>query len=162
MVSVSAERLGAQAQNVIEERDIVGWALVAGSAAGGVVVSQYAADFVLEQLGMNVTPQNLKEYAASVGTKVATAAAFGLAAAQIGGIGLAVAGLMGIGAIASAGTDLVEALLSQSVSGNRARAPAQGQQTARAQITAKQSAGQPSPQSSGAATAEATAGGDNF
>ena len=124
MVDVTAQRFGQQAQQVLEERELTGIAIVAGSAAGGVIVGQYVADFVANILDYPVDPQTPIHYGVSILSKVATALAFGYAGAQLGGIALVAAALMGVGSLASAGVDIFEALLTTAPAGGEAPAQA--------------------------------------
>lgn len=132
MVDINAQRLGSNAQTVLEERDLVGFGVIAASAAGGVIVSQYIADYAVSSFteGDSPDPDGVMGYSIAIGAKGLTAAGFGYAAAQLSGIGLVAAGLMGIGALASAGTDFVEFLLTTDVAGD-----VTGEQTRQRQAT---------------------------
>lgn len=124
MVDVTAQRFGQQAQQVLQEREISGIAIVAGSAAGGVIVGQYVADFVADMLDYPLDPQTPMQYGVSIGSKALAALVFGYAGAQLGGLALVVAALMGVGSLASAGVDIFEALLTTAPAGGEAPATA--------------------------------------
>jgi hypothetical protein len=111
LTSRSAEGVAAEARNLVQSRDLVSLAVTGLSAAGGVVVAQEVADRVLEAAGLNPDPSGVIDYGAAVATKGIVAIAFGTAAASLSGIGLVATGFMAVGALASAGADLLEGLL---------------------------------------------------
>jgi len=111
LTTPQAEDVARETRDLIEERDLTTLAVTALSAAGGVIVAQTVTDTLLGQLGLNVNPQSLSDYAGSVTVKTLVAVGFGVAASSLGGLGLVAAGFMAVGALASAGADLVEGLL---------------------------------------------------
>lgn len=110
MVTLNARQSANQINDVLSERDVQGIAVVALSAAGGVVVAQEVADRVLPALGMSRNPSSLKGFGASAAVKGAVALGFGFAAASLSGIGLVAAAYMAVGSLAGAGADLLNAV----------------------------------------------------
>ena len=113
--SRQAEQVAAETRDLVQDRDITTLAITGLSAAGGVVVAQTVADAVLDAAGLNVDPTNLKEYGASILTKFVVASGFALVAANVGGLGLVASGFMAVGALASAGVDLVESVVTNNL-----------------------------------------------
>lgn len=113
ITSRQAETVASETRELVNDRDVTTLAVTALSAAGGVIVAQTITDTVMGALDMNADPTNLKEYGVSVTVKALTAVAFGVAATSLGGLGLVASGFMAIGALASAGADLIEGLLTQ-------------------------------------------------
>lgn len=129
LTSRESEQVAAEARDLVQERDLVALATTGLSAAGGVVVAQEVADRVATAAGLNQDPQNIKDYAGAVLTKGLVAAAFGVAASSLSGLGLVATGFMAVGALASAGADLLEALLTTAPLGGNA--PLGGRATSR-------------------------------
>lgn len=115
-----AESVASEARDLVQSRDLVSLAVTGLSAAGGVVVAQEIADRVLAAANLNKNPQNIKDYAAAVGTKGAVAVGFGVLASSLSGLGLVASGFMAVGALASAGADLLEGLLTTAPVGGSA------------------------------------------
>lgn len=114
LTSRNAEDVASEARDLVQERDLASLAVTGLSAAGGVVVAQEVADRVLNMAGLNANPSNVTDYAAAVGTKGAVAVGFGALASSLSGLGLVATGFMAVGALASAGADLLEGLLTTS------------------------------------------------
>jgi hypothetical protein len=110
MVTVNARQSANNISDVLDERNVQGLAIVALSAAGGVVVAQEVADRLLPMLGQSRNPSGLTGFAASAGVKGAVALAFGILATNLTGIGLVAAAYMAVGALAGAGADLLNAV----------------------------------------------------
>lgn len=112
LTSQSARAVAEETQDLIEERNIVVLATAGLSAAGGVVVAQEISDRVAGAVdSLNQTPQDAMDYGAAVLTKFAVATGFALIASQMGTLGLVAGGFMALGALASAGADALEGLL---------------------------------------------------
>lgn len=110
MVTVNARQSANDINNVLQERNIQGLAVVALSAAGGVVVAQEVADRILPLIGQSRNPSGLTGFATSAGVKGAVALGFGILATNLSGIGLVAAAYMAVGALAGAGADLLNAV----------------------------------------------------
>lgn len=154
MVTANVNQLGRQAEDALEERDVRGLAAVGVSAAGGVVLAQMAADIVLDALDMNVDPSSMIEYGTSIGTKAVVALVFGYIAAQTGGLVLVAAAFAGLGSLASAGTDLIEFLLTQD--------PLGGSSTGRVRSARSSTSTSASPSASGSSGAVSKAASNPF
>ena len=111
LTSRDAEAVAQETRDLVQSRDLVSLAVTGLSAAGGVVVAQEISDRVLEMANLNVDPVNATDYAGAVVTKGVVASAFAFAAANLSGLGLIATGFMALGALASAGADLLEGLL---------------------------------------------------
>jgi hypothetical protein len=111
LTSRDAEQVAQETRDLVQSRDLVSLAVTGLSAAGGVVVAQEISDRVLEMANLNVDPVNATDYAGAVVTKGVVASAFAFAAANLSGLGLVATGFMALGALASAGADLLEGLL---------------------------------------------------
>ena len=111
LTSRDAEAVAQETRDLVQSRDLVSLAVTGLSAAGGVVVAQEVSDRVLEMANLNVDPVNVTDYAGAVLTKGVVASAFAFAAANLSGLGLIATGFMALGALASAGADLLEGLL---------------------------------------------------
>jgi len=111
LTSRDAEQVAQETRDLVQSRDLVSLAVTGLSAAGGVVVAQEISDRVLEMANLNVDPVNATDYAGAVVTKGVVASAFAFAAANLSGLGLVATGFMAMGALASAGADLLEGLL---------------------------------------------------
>lgn len=118
IASRQAENVATETRALLDERDVATLAVTALSAAGGVIVAQTVADTVLEAVGLNPDPQGVTDYAGSVTVKALVAVGFGFLASSLGGLGLVAAGFMAVGALASAGADAIEALLTTSPLGS--------------------------------------------
>lgn len=170
LTSRDAEAVARETRDLIEGRDVVGLAVSGLSAAGGVVVAQTVADIVLDAADLNVDPENLTDYAASIVTKGVVAAGFAFVATSLSGLGLIATGFMALGAIASAGADLLEALLVTAPLGEdnplvsaTTELSSPSRRNARTVSASKRSARRsPSPSASTSSTSKATANGDRF
>ena len=111
LTSRDAEAVAQETRDLVQSRDLVSLAVTGLSAAGGVVVAQEISDRVLTAANLNTDPQNITDYAGAVVTKGVVASVFAFAAANLGGLGLIATGFMALGALASAGADLLEGLL---------------------------------------------------
>lgn len=112
MVSATVQRTASQTTNTLRDRDVEGVAVIALSAAGGVIVAQVIADVVGDQLGISTDPNaGLSSLALALGSKLAVAAGFTFAGTAIGGIGLVAGAFMAVGSLASAGADFLDYLL---------------------------------------------------
>jgi len=111
LTSRDAEQVAQETRDLVQSRDLVSLAVTGLSAAGGVVVAQEISDRVLKMANLNVDPVNATDYAGAVVTKGVVASAFAFAAANLSGLGLVATGFMALGALASAGADLLEGLL---------------------------------------------------
>jgi len=118
VASRQAENVANETRALLEQRDLGTLAVTALSAAGGVIVAQTVADTVLDAVGLNADPQSLTDFTGSVVVKTLVAVGFGFVASSLGGLGLVAAGFMAVGALASAGADAIEALLTTSPLGS--------------------------------------------
>lgn len=118
LTSRDAEAVAQETRDLVQSRDLVSLAVTGLSAAGGVVVAQEISDRVLEMASLNVDPVNATDYAGAVVTKGVVASAFAFAAANLSGLGLIATGFMALGALASAGADLLEGLLTTAPAGD--------------------------------------------
>ena len=118
VASRQAENVASETRTLLEQRDLGTLAVTALSAAGGVIVAQTIADTVLDAVGLNPDPSTLTDYTGSVVVKTLVAVGFGFVASSVGGLGLVAAGFMAVGALASAGADAIEALLTTSPLGD--------------------------------------------
>lgn len=125
MVSASITNTARQTTQTLQNRDVEGVAVIALSAAGGVIVSQLIAEEVASIAGVDSDPNSgLKSLVAVAGTKLAVAGGFAFVGASVGGLGLVAAAFMGIGALASAGADALDyAVNSSPLSGSQVGAP---------------------------------------
>lgn len=112
MVSAQITRTAQQTTSTLQNRDVEGVAVIALSAAGGVIVSQIVAEEVADLANVSGNPNsNLKSLAVHVGSKVAVALGFGVVGTQLGGLGLVAGAFMAIGSLASAGADTLDYVL---------------------------------------------------
>lgn len=118
IASRQAENVAAETRSLLEERDLGTLAVTALSAAGGVIVAQTVTDTVLDAIGLNPDPQSITDFTGSVLAKTLVAVGFGFLASSLSGLGLVAAGFMAVGALASAGADAIEALLTTSPLGS--------------------------------------------
>lgn len=137
MVSASITNTARQTTQTLQNRDVEGVAVIALSAAGGVIVSQLIAEEVASIAGVDSDPNSgLKSLVAVAGTKVAVAGGFAFVGASVGGLGLVAAAFMALGSLASAGADVLDyAVNSAPLSGSQ-RAAATARTTPTPQATA--------------------------
>lgn len=119
MVSASITRTARETTSTLQNRDIQGVAVIALSAAGGVIVSQIIAEELADLTGISSDPNDgLESLALVVGTKLAVAAGFGVVGTSLGGLGLVAGAFMAIGSLASAGADALDYLLNSAPLGS--------------------------------------------
>lgn len=112
MVSATVQRTAAQTTNTLQDRDIEGVAVIALSAAGGVIVAQVVADVIGDQIGISTDPNaGLKSLGLALASKLAVAGGFAVAGTSLGGLGLVAGAFMAVGSLASAGADALDFLL---------------------------------------------------
>lgn len=167
MVTANAERLADRAEDTLEGANITALATVGLGAAAGVTIAQRITDRIMGVLNMPIDPETPVQFGVSIGLKGLMAVAFGFLAAQVGGglISLALA-FAGLGALASAGVDVIVALLETAPLGGgtgaqrRQAQPTQNGHTATAQTRSVSSTSTSSVSaSSNGQTAGATVGG---
>ena len=110
MVTANVRSSAQNVNSVLQERNVQGLAIVAFSAAGGVVVAQEIADRVLPAIIDTRNPTDFSGFAASAIVKAIVAVGFGILATNLGGLGLVAAAYMAVGALAGAGADLLHAV----------------------------------------------------
>lgn len=134
MVSASITSTARQTTQTLQNRDVEGVAVIALSAAGGVIVAQLLAEELADLAGISSDPNSgLKSLALTAGTKLAVAGGFAFVGASVGGLGLVAAAFMGIGALASAGADVLDYALNS--------APLSGSQMGAGNYTSRNTAG---------------------
>lgn len=138
MVSATISRTARETTQTLDDRDVTGIAIVALSSAGGVIVSQVVAEQVADLVDVSTDPAaGATPFAVAVGSKVATAIGFGVVATSLGGLGLVAGAFMALGALASAGTDVVDALLrSAPLDGNQTRSRTRSRSSNRKRVKA--------------------------
>jgi hypothetical protein len=106
MVTRQSQATARSINGLLQERDILGLAAIAGGTAGGVLLTQRLANRVLPAVGLSPTPDTFLEGAGAAGLKGAIAAGFMFAALQVGGVAQVLLAFFSIGALTSAGFDL--------------------------------------------------------
>ena len=139
MVSASITSTARQTTSTLQDRDIEGVAVIALSAAGGVIVSQLVAEELAEFADISTDPNaGLTPLVVQVGSKLLVAGGFAFAGASLGGLGLVAAAFMAVGSLASAGADAVDYMLNSSpLSGSQVGGQARATATARQTATAR-------------------------
>ena len=146
MVSANVRNSANRVNSVLQERNVQGLALVAFSAAGGVVVAQEVADRILPALINTRNPSGLRGFGISALVKAGVALAFGIVATNLSGLGLVAAAYMAVGALAGAGADLLNAIQRSSLA---AEAPsARAYQTQSSTSTSTSTSASPQPRQS--------------
>lgn len=107
MVTRQSRETARSVNNLLQDRDILGLAAIAGGTAGGVLLTQRVANRVLPAIGMSPTPDTVLEGLSSAGVKGGIAAAFMFAALQVSGVAQVLLAFLSIGSLTSAGFDLV-------------------------------------------------------
>lgn len=124
MVTADVNRLGRQVSDALGDRNPVELVAVAAAGGAGIVLSQMAADVVLDAVGMPVDPQAPLEFASSAAVKLVVAFALIAASAATGGTLVVAAGaLASVGALTGAGVDLIEMLLTTAPLNGNGSAP---------------------------------------
>lgn len=127
MVTADVNRLGRQVSDALSDRNPVELVAVAAVGGVGIVLSQMAADLVLDAVGMPVDPESPVQFGVSTVIKVVAGLVLVAATAASGGTLLVAAGaLAGVGALTGAGVDLIEMLLTTAPFGNGGSAPQLG------------------------------------
>ncbi len=107
MVTRQSRETARSINGLLQQRDILGLAAIAGGTAGGVLLTQRLANRVLPAVGLSPTPDSILEGVGSAGLKGTIAAAFMYAALQVSGIPQVLLAFFSIGSLTSAGFDLV-------------------------------------------------------
>lgn len=125
MVTADVNRLGRQVNDALGDRNPVELVAVAAAGGAGIVLSQMAADVVLDAVGMPVDPQSPVQFAASAAVKIVVGVALLAAAAATGGsLLIAGAALASVGSFTGAGVDIIEMLLTTApLNGGSTRQP---------------------------------------
>jgi hypothetical protein len=109
MVSANVQRIGNEFDDMVEDRDIMGFVALAGVGAIGGVLAEMFQDRLAPRLNQPTEPTNATGLVGSFGMKAAMALIFALVSTRLDGTGKMVAGVLGVGAAVDAGVDLIEA-----------------------------------------------------